>query len=124
VSVERFQPGSCSVRAGTCHNALGSAARHDRSHYSKTLRCRLPVLDQNGEHRMLIIVRPQPRYPQIKLPLEGYWSNSFAIVARAVSALYFCGVGDREVKTFMDEAAEARCRSNLLDVVVRWVSVT
>ena len=71
-----------------------------------------------------IIFDERPRYPQIEVSLEGYWSNSFAVVARVVTALCFCGVSDREVKLFMNEAAEARTRTELLNVVTRWVSVS
>jgi len=71
-----------------------------------------------------IIFHERPRYPQIKVSLEGYWSNSFAVVARVVTALYFCGLGDHAAKQFMSEAADAQTRTQLLDVVLRWVSVS
>jgi hypothetical protein len=43
---------------------------------------------------------------------------------RVVTALYFCGIGDDDVKLFMNEAAEVQTCSELLDVVTRWIRVS
>ena len=66
---------------------------------------------------------PEVKYPEVEVQLSGQDGNAFMIVGRVSSALKAAGVPSSEREAFSNEAFNSGSYAELLQVVMRTVTV-